>query len=197
MDLQLHPRWPRQLADPEHLPQDRRNLIDHFKYWREEAIVAELDQRRHPLVLVCENLGHDFNLGTVVRNANAFLAREVWICGRKQWNRRGAVGTHRYQHIHHSPDIRPVLEQLRQQAYCLVAVDQTPQAQNLHEFSWPERTAMLVGQESIGLSPWALAACDHTVYIPQWGSTRSLNVGVAAGIAMNSWAEQHAGPATC
>lgn len=185
-------RWPQELADPESLPQDRRNLIDHYKYWEVEAIKADLDKRRHRFVAVCENLCYDFNISTVVRNANAFLAEEVWVCGRKDWDKRGAVGTYHYQHMRHATDTRGAIEELKERGYSIVAVDQAPHAENLHHFNWPVQSAMLFGQEQIGVSPWALEAADHVVYIPQWGSTRSLNVGVASGLAMNSWAMQHA-----
>ena len=184
--------WPKQLSDPDDLPQDRRNLIDPYKYWSEEAVIADLDTRRHQFVVLCENLAYDFNISTVVRNANAFLAAEVWICGRRQWDKRGAVGTHKYQHMRFSPDAREVVEEHRERGYEIIAVDQTKSALNLHGYSWPEKSLMVFGQEQIGISPWLLQAADQVVFIPQWGSTRSINVGVASGLAMNSWAMQHA-----
>lgn len=189
-----HQRWPDELSDPEGLPQDRRNLIDHYKYWKVDAIKADLDTRRHDFVVLCENLCYDFNISTVVRNANAFLAREVWVCGRKDFDKRGAVGTYHYQHMRHTPDIRTAIEGLREEGYQIVAVDQSPEAESLHGFDWPLKTAMIFGQEQIGVSPWALESADRVVYIPQWGSTRSLNVGVASGLAMNGWALQNASP---
>lgn len=198
-EKQTHPaettedgRWPHELLDPGNMPQDRRNLIDHYKYWEVEAIKADLDTRRHDFVAICENICYDFNISTVVRNANAFLAREVWVCGRKDFDKRGAVGTYHYQHMLHSPDTREAIEKLRHEGYSIIAVDQAPGAENLHSFTWPLKAAMIFGQEQIGVSPWALEASDSVVYIPQWGSTRSLNVGVASGLAMNSWAMQHA-----
>lgn len=190
-------RWPQELRDPQSFPQDRRNLIDHYKYWEVEAIKADLDKRRHDFVAICENICYDFNISTVVRNANAFLAREVWVCGRKDFDKRGAVGTYHYQHMRHASDTREAIDQLRSQGYSIIAVDQTADAENLHGFDWPLKSAMIFGQEQIGVSPWALHEADHVVYIPQWGSTRSLNVGVASGVAMNSWAEQHGQTPPC
>lgn len=185
-------RWPEELKAPDQMPQDRRNLIDHYKYWEVDAIKADLDTRRHDFAVICENICYDFNISTIVRNANAFLAREVWVCGRKDFDKRGAVGTYHYQHMRHAQDTRQAIEELKGQGYTIIAVDQAPGAQNLHGFKWPQKTAMIFGQEQIGISPWALESADEIVYIPQWGSTRSLNVGVASGLAMNGWAEQHA-----
>jgi len=186
--------WPAPLNDPDALPPDTRNLIDHYKYWEVEAIKADLDMQRHQFVVLCENIAYDFNIATVIRNANAFLASRVIVCGRKSWDRRGAVGTHHYQHVSYQPDGREAVTQLQSEGYQIVAVDQAPQAQNLHTFQWPEKSVMIMGQEQIGVSPWLIEAADSCVYIPQWGSTRSLNVGVASGLAMNSWAMQHANP---
>jgi tRNA G18 (ribose-2'-O)-methylase SpoU len=186
--------WPDDVRyDPELLAAgDRRNVVDRYRYWTLEAIVADLDRRRHPFHVAIENFGHDLNIGTVVRTANAFLAAEVHIVGRRRWNRRGAMVTDRYQHLRHHPDAAALLDHATQQGLELVAVDNGPGAVPLETVRLPLRCVLLFGQEGPGLSPAARAAAGLTVSFAQFGSTRSLNAGVAAGIAMHAWIRQHA-----
>jgi tRNA G18 (ribose-2'-O)-methylase SpoU len=171
---------------------DRRNVADRYRYWTVEAIVADLDARRHPFHVAIENFGHDLNIGTVVRTANAFLAAEVHIVGRRRWNRRGAMVTDRYQHLRHHPDVGALAAHAAQEGLTLVAVDNGPGAVPLETADLPERCVLLFGQEGPGLTPEARAAASATVSIAQFGSTRSINAGVAAGIAMHAWIRQHA-----
>jgi len=184
-----NPNWPEELLEP--IINDRRNLIDHYKYWKEEAIIADLDQRRHSFAVICENLANDFNVGTTVRNCNAFLAKEIWIIGRRGWDKRGAVGTYKYQHVHYAPTSVEVIEDFRARDYHIVAIDNQEGASNIYDYHWAEKTLMIFGQEQIGVSPESLSLADECLYIPQFGSTRSLNVGVASGMAMFSWIGQH------
>lgn len=188
----LNPSWPEELDHPLARPQDRRNIIDYYKYWNEDAIRADLDQRRHPFAVMVENLAIDYNIGTVLRNANAFLAQKMWIAGSGSWDRRGAMGVQNYEHVEKTRSGLEVIEHYKQQGYGIVAVDNQPGAQNIMEFEWPRECLMIFGQENIGVSPWSIEAADALVYIPQWGSVRSLNVGVASGLAMYSWAAQWA-----
>ncbi len=171
---------------------DRRNVVDSYRYWRLEAIVAELDTRRHDFAVAIENWEHDMNIGTVVRTANAFLAREVVIVGRRRWNRRGAMVTDRYQHISHVPDATALADLARERGYCVIAVDNLPGAVPLESYALPRNALLLFGQEATGLSDEARAAATATCSIAQFGSTRSINAGVAAGIAMHTWIRQHA-----
>lgn len=187
--------WP---ADPRLDPQllaegDRRNVADHYRYWSVEAIVADLDARRHPLHVAIENLGHDFNIGSVVRTANAFAVAGVHIVGRRRWNRRGAMVTDRYLHLHHHPDATALAAWAQQEGLPVIGVDNVPGSVPLEHRALPPAAVMLFGQESGGLSQEALAAAREVVHITQYGSTRSLNVGAAAAIAMHSWMVQHAG----
>ena len=184
----MPPRWP---ADSiEDLPVDRRNLIDHFKYWSDEAIRAELDTKRLPYSLLLENYCYDFNISTTIRNANAFLADEIHICGRKKWDKRGAVGTHHYARLHYHEHSVPIIESFRTRGFEIVAIDNVEGAIPLPQFIWNPKTLMIFGQEQIGISPEALDKSDWTVYIPQLGSVRSLNVGVASGIAMYDYVSE-------
>jgi tRNA G18 (ribose-2'-O)-methylase SpoU len=173
---------------------DRRNVVDRYRYWTVEAIVADLDTRRHPFHVAIENFGHDLNIGTVVRTANAFLAAEVHIVGRRRWNRRGAMVTDRYQHVRHHPDVARLLEYAAAEELPVVGVDNHPGAVPLETVVLPERCVLLFGQEGPGLTEPARDAATLTVSIAQFGSTRSINAGVAAGIAMHAWVRQHAGP---
>jgi tRNA G18 (ribose-2'-O)-methylase SpoU len=173
---------------------DRRNVADRYRYWRLEAIVAELDTRRHDFGVAIENWQHDLNIGTVVRTANAFLAREVVIVGRRRWNRRGAMVTDRYQHIRHVDSVDGLLAHAAAAGYTLVAIDNLPGAMPLESAVLPRSALLLFGQEGPGLSAPARAAAQLVYSIAQFGSTRSINAGVAAGIAMHAWIRQHAGP---
>lgn len=179
--------------DPELLRDgDARNVVDHYRYWRREAIVADLDTRRHEFQVAIENLRHDHNIGTVVRTANAFGAAAVHIVGRRRWNRRGAMVTDRYQHIHHQPDVDDLVAFAKAEGYRIVAVDNTGGATRLERTTLPRRCVLLFGQEGSGLSVPARQAADIMVSIAQFGSTRSINAGVAAGIVMHTWITQHA-----
>jgi len=186
--------WP---EDPRYDPElltggDRRNVVDRYRYWSVEAIVADLDRRRHGFSVAIENFGHDLNIGTVVRTANAFLAEEVHIVGRRRWNRRGAMVTDRYQHLRHHPDVGALLAFAADEQRPVVAVDNSPGAVPIETADLPRRCLLLFGQEGPGLTEEARAGADLTVSIAQFGSTRSINVGVAAGIAMHAWVRQHA-----
>lgn len=179
--------------DPELLARgDTRNVVDAYRYWSRDAIVADIDTRRHPLHIAIENFGHDANIGTVVRTANAFAAAAVHIVGRRRWNRRGAMVTDRYQHVVHHPDVDGLVEFARAQNLTIVAVDNTPGSVPLETASLPRDCVLLFGQEGPGVTEQARGVASMTVSIAQFGSTRSINVGVAAGIAMHTWVRQHA-----
>ncbi len=171
---------------------DRRNVVDAYRYWRRDAIVADLDRHRHPFQVAIENFGHDHNIGTVVRTANAFGAASVHIVGRRRWNRRGAMVTDRYQHLHHHADVAGVAEYAAGHRLTIVAVDNISGSVPIETASIPRECLLLFGSESDGLTPEAKAVAALTVSIAQFGSTRSINAGVAAGIAMHAWIRQHA-----
>jgi tRNA G18 (ribose-2'-O)-methylase SpoU len=192
--------WPAQWPaddryDPELLAAgDRRNVVDRYRYWRREAIVADLDKTRHAFHVAIENWQHDFNIGTVVRNANAFLAAEVHIVGERRWNRRGAMVTDRYQHVRHHPTIDDFVAWAAAEDLPVIGIDNLPGSRPMESVTLPQRCVLLFGQEGPGLSAAARAACDQLFSIAQYGSTRSINAGVASGIAMHAWVRAHAGP---
>ena len=189
-----HPEpWPDDpRLDPELLASgDRRNVLDRYRYWSREAIIADLDERRHTFHVAIENWQHDFNIGTVVRNANAFLAGEVHIVGRRRWNRRGAMVTDRYQHVRHHPSVDEFAEWVAAAQIEVIGIDIIPEARPIETASLPARCVLAFGQEGPGLSAEMLAHCTAVYSIAQFGSTRSINAGVASGIAMHTWIRQH------
>jgi tRNA G18 (ribose-2'-O)-methylase SpoU len=186
--------WP---EDPRYDPEllragDRRNVVDAFRYWRVEAIVAELDTRRHPFHVAIENWEHDFNIGSVVRTANAFNAAGVHVVGRRRWNRRGAMVTDRYLHVHHHEDAAALAAWADAAGLPLLGVDNLPGAVPLEDTELPRECVLVFGQEGPGLSEATRAACRQVLSIAQYGSTRSINAGAAAAIAMHSWIRVHA-----
>lgn len=192
-----HPRpWPDDpRLDPVLLAEgDRRNVVDRYRYWTVEAIVADLDERRHPYHVAIENWTSDLNIGTVVRNANAFGAASVTIVGHRRWNRRGAMVTDRYQHVRHVGTVEELVTWARDGDLAVVGVDNLPGSVPLEATTLPERCVLVFGQEGPGLSEAARRAADLVCSITQVGSTRSINAGVASGIAMHTWLRQHALP---
>jgi tRNA G18 (ribose-2'-O)-methylase SpoU len=185
--------WP---TDPRYDPDllthgDRRNVVDRYRYWRRDAVVADLDTHRHDFHVAIENWQHDLNIGSVVRTANAFLAREVHIVGRRRWNRRGAMVTDRYQHVRHHSDPAVLVAWAHEHGLRVLGVDNLPGAVPLETYDLPRGCVLLFGQEGPGLSPEARATCDAVFSIAQYGSTRSINAGAAAAIAMHAWIRRH------
>jgi len=188
--------WP---TDPRYDPElladgDRRNVVDRYRYWTVEAIVADLDTRRHPLHVAIENWAHDLNIGSVVRTANAFNVEAVHVVGGRRWNRRGAMVTDRYLHLQHHPEVAGLAAWASAEGLPLLGVDNVAGAVALETAELPRRCVLLFGQEGAGLSPAAVAACQGLLGIAGYGSTRSINAGAAAAIAMHTWVRQHAGP---
>jgi tRNA G18 (ribose-2'-O)-methylase SpoU len=192
---------------------DRRNVADRYRYWRQEAVIADLDSRRHDFHVAIENWGHDFNIGSVVRTANAFNAKAFHIVGKRRWNRRGAMVTDRYQHEHHHPTVSDLLDwasaggrdpdadvaakrgSTGAEPLCvgipLIGIDNLPGSIPLETYDLPRECVLVFGQEGPGLSPDMRAACAVVLHIEQFGSTRSLNAGAAAAIAMHAWVRRH------
>jgi tRNA G18 (ribose-2'-O)-methylase SpoU len=171
---------------------DRRNLVDRYRYWTNEAIQDDLAARAHPLHVAIENWEHDFNIGAIVRTANAFAVAGVHIVGRRRWNRRGAMVTDRYLAVTHHPDVDDLATWAKEAGLALIAIENVPGALPLEAAELPECCVLLFGQEGSGLSGPALAAASAVYEISQYGSTRSINAGAAGAIAMYHWALQHA-----
>ncbi len=194
--------WPGPWPEGDHLDPDllahgdRRNVVDRYRYWRHAAIVADLDTRRHEFHVAIENWRHDLNIGSVVRTANALGAAAFHIVGRRRWNRRGAMVTDRYQHEHHHPDADALRDWAAAAgpggtALPLVGVDNVPGSLPLETHDLPRGCVLVLGQEGPGLTPRMQEVCDVALHVEQFGSTRSLNAGAAAAIAMHAWVRRH------
>jgi len=174
---------------------ETRNLIDHYKYWTDDAIRADLETKRHNFSVICCNIGNDFNIATIIRNANAFLAKEVVIYGNKKYDRRGTVGTHHYTNFRHVKSIDNLgsyIEEIVSQyegKVKLLGIDNVCEAKDINAFDFDPNVhyIMIFGQEQIGVPKDVLDMCDDLLYIPQYGSVRSINVGTASGIIMNNY----------
>ena len=178
--------------DPELLENgDRRNVLDHYRYWKVEAIVADLDTKRHPLQIAIENWQHDLNIGSVVRTANAFNVSFVHIVGKRDWNRRGAMVTDKYLHVLHHPTVEDFAKWCKENSTPIIGIDNLPISQKLEGFSLPEKCVLFFGQEGAGMSDEAVEICSVVLAIEQYGSTRSMNASAAGAIAMYAWAMQH------
>lgn len=171
---------------------DRRNVVDQYRYWTVDAIVADLDTRRHGLHIAIENWQHDLNIGSIVRTANAFNVAAVHIVGKRRWNRRGAMVTDKYVHVQHHPDVDDLAAWAHERGLPLLGIDNLPVAEPIEAASLPAAAVMIFGQEGPGLTDAALAACAAHFSIAQFGSTRSINAAAAAAIAMHAWVRQHA-----
>jgi tRNA G18 (ribose-2'-O)-methylase SpoU len=174
---------------------DTRNVVDRYRYWSMEAIVADLDSNRHNFHVAIENWQHDLNIGSIVRTANAFLAKQVHIIGNKRWNRRGAMVTDRYQHILHHSTVEEFVAWSKTanngKEMPIIAIDNVPGCKQLESYKLPETCVLLFGQEGPGLSDAAIAGSRDVVEITQFGSTRSINASAAAAITMHQWVMQN------
>lgn len=170
---------------------DSRNVTDEFKGLSESEIVQILDERSHDLAIALENTQRDFSMGTIVRSANAFGVRHIYVIGRKQWNKRGAMMTDKYLHLHYYQTTNEFLDEMTQQGRAVVAIDNIEGSQPLHEVKLPKHVVLVFGQEGPGVSEELQRGADSMVAIEQLGSTRSLNVATAATVAMYAWLQQH------
>ncbi len=188
--------WPtEEQFDPELLEVgDRRNVLDHYRYWKVAAIVADLDTKRHPLQIAIENWQHDLNIGSVVRTANAFNVTFVHIVGKRDWNRRGAMVTDKYLHVLHHPTVEDFAQWCLENETPIIGIDNLPVSKQLENYPLPEKCVLFFGQEGAGMSDAAVGICSVVLAIQQYGSTRSMNASAAGAIAMYAWAMQHLNP---
>ena len=185
--------WPTgEEFDPELLENgDRRNVLDKYRYWKLEAIVADLSTKRHSLEIAIENWQHDLNIGSIVRTANAFNVNAVHIVGKRDWNKRGAMVTDRYLTVKHHASIAEFSTACFAEKLPIIGIDNVPGSKKLESADLPQRCVLLFGQEGAGMSDEAIAACEVIYAIEQYGSTRSMNASAAGAIAMYHWALQH------
>ena len=170
---------------------DTRNLIDEYKGMTNEQVFDELNKKRNDLEIAIENVSHDFNVGTIVRSANSFNASKVHIIGKKKYNRRGAMCTDKYLEILHWESYKDFIQDQKQRGREVVAIENnTPRAKRLADKKFDLRTTLVLGSEGDGIMPELLELVDDVRFIESFGSTRSVNVGVAGGIAMYEWTRQ-------
>jgi tRNA G18 (ribose-2'-O)-methylase SpoU len=189
-----HPKpWPAgEQFDPELLANgDRRNVLDHYRYWKVSSIVEDLNTKRHGLQIAIENWQHDLNIGSIVRTANAFNVSGVHIVGKRDWNRRGAMVTDRYLTVHHHPTVAEFASWCKENNLPIIGIDNVDGSKKLEGVQLPENCVLLFGQEGAGMSEEGIAACEVLYEIAQYGSTRSMNASAAGAIAMYHWALQH------
>lgn len=180
--------WYNMFMDPK---EDTRNLIDKYKGLKNEEIVADLDKSRIPLEIAIENLSHDFNIGTIIRNANAFNVSKVHIIGKRKYNRRGAMVTDKYLHIEHWPTVAEFVANAKSRNLELVSIENNrPNSKPLQNANFQPNTILIFGSESDGVSDELLDNSDKIHYIEQLGSTRSINVGCASAIALYEFVRQ-------
>lgn len=170
---------------------DRRNVLDKYRYWKVDAIVADLNKTRHKLEIAIENWQHDLNIGSIVRTANAFNVNAVHIVGKRDWNRRGAMVTDKYLTVIHHPTVEEFATHCDKNSLPIIGIDNVESSKELESYQLPEKCVLLFGQEGAGMSDEAITSCQVLLAIRQYGSTRSMNASAAGAIAMYHWALQH------
>lgn len=187
-----HP-WPTgDQFDPHLLKEgDQRNVLDYYRYWKVDAIKAHLNATRFPLEIAIENVTRDFNMGTIVRTANALNINKIHIIGRRQWNKRGAMMTDIYMNIQYHESVEAFADAMRQEKRDILAIDIVPGAVPLTDVTLPPRCVLVFGSEKDGVSEELQRTAQAVAHIEQFGSTRSVNVGVAAGIVMYEWVRRN------
>lgn len=172
---------------------DSRNVADHYKTWTIAAIKQNLADGAFPLHVAIENYQHDYNIGTIVRSANAFNVAGVHIIGKRHWNRRGAMATEKYLQLYHHPDVATFITWVKAESLTLIGIDNLPISKSLATSVLPPKAVYVFGQEGPGLSTEMQSACSSIIAIEQYGSTRSINLGVAAGIILYEWVRRNSG----
>jgi tRNA G18 (ribose-2'-O)-methylase SpoU len=166
---------------------DTRNVLDEFKDMPHDEIVGRLDENGIDLEIAIENLARDYNMGTIVRSANAFGVRKIHVIGSRQWNKRGAMMTDKYLEIIYHKTIDEFIDAMRSANRNIISIDNTEDSSKLNDSNMPRRCVLVFGAEGPGISDELMQKSDAVIAIEQFGSTRSVNVGVAAGIVMYEW----------
>lgn len=173
---------------------DQRNVLDEYRYWTVDAIVADLNTKRNPLHIAVENWKHDLNIGSLIRTANAFNVTGIHIVGKRDWNRRGAMVTDRYMSVQHHPTVKDFADWAKERELPIIGIDNIDVSKSLEHRPLPKECVLFFGQEGSGMSDEAVAVCEVVLAINQYGSTRSINASAAGAIAMYAWGLQHLSP---
>ncbi len=153
-------------------------------------------KRKSNLVLVLDNIRSMHNVGSVFRTADAFLAREIMLCGitacpPHREIMKTAIGAQNTVDWTYFEETEIALKQLKEEGYAIIALEQTTHSKMIQDFVWPEKTALILGNEVDGVSDASLALTDTAIEIPQLGTKHSLNVSVSAGMAIWEYAKKH------
>jgi len=169
------------------------NVLDIYKANTDAEIRACLDPRRTDLVMVYQNLTHDFNKSSAIRSGNAFLVKESYLVGKRQYDKRGAIGTNHFEHVYHADTFQEVFQLLKTCGYTIYAVDNIASynPENILKCSFPRKSAFVMGEEQKGLDDETIKQCDGMVYIEQFGSVRSMNVACAASCIMLEYSRRY------
>lgn len=162
-----------------------RNVIDQFKQLPDEEIRNRLKQTAFPYAVCIENWLQDFNIGTCIRNANAFNAKEIFYLGEKRFDRRSSVGVQAYTELKFLRTVDEFMELKKR--YTIIGVDNISGSVPIDDFQYPENPLFVFGGEGPGLTPGMQQLCDHMIMLEQFGSVRSLNAGTASGIVMHDF----------
>ena len=170
-----------------------KNVLEAFLNLRPDQIKEAIANGRSELVNICMNLTGDFNKSSVIRASNAFLCRETYLVGKRKIDRRGTVGLHHFEIVKHAETLNEVINHLKAEGYQVFGVDNTPEFNpvSVYDFELPLKSAFVYGEEQAGLSSEDVALCDGSLYIPQRGVARSLNVAQAAAVMMSEYSRQH------
>ena len=163
----------------------QRNVIDEFKSLPDEDIRQRLQETCNGFAVLMTHIEGDFNIGTVMRSANFFGAKEFFYWGRKRFDRRSTVGVHHYTPLRFLERIEDV--RVLKESYTLIGLENNvPGTVPIHRFDWPiaRPPCIVVGEECKGIHADVAELCDRLVEIPNFGSVRSINVGSAASLAM-------------
>lgn len=177
------------LADEESFRRWERNVADRYKSKSEEEIRQDLQATSHPFAVMFENWIGDFNMGTGIRNANGFNAREVFYLGNRKWDKRGAVGVYNYTPLKFISNLDELFE--LKQRYTFIGIDNVPGSVSMEPFNWPSNPLMIFGEENAGLTPGIQSMCDHILHIGMYGSVRSFNCGSASAMAMYDFVSKY------
>ena len=171
--------------------EDPRNLVDSYKGQTVEDIKADMAKKAFNLHVAIENYQHDYNIGTIVRSANAFNVAGVHIIGKRHWNRRGAMATEKYLQLFEHATVDDFVSWAKNNGQSVIGIDNIAGSTTLQKSALPRNSVLVFGQEGPGLSPEMQAHCESIIAIEQFGSTRSVNVGVAAGIILYEWVRRN------
>lgn len=176
----------------DHINSRKANVIDFYKEWQTKDIRADLQEGRSEAIMIFENIDYNINIGCAIRSNNAFLGKSVYICGRRRYDKRSTAGTGHYENVYHADNIKEVIDLVHSLGYIVYAIDNIMEYSpvNLMDTTFPKRSAFVFGEEGPGLSQEAIDLCDNMLYIGMYGSVRSLNVAVAAGIVQYEYTRQ-------